>query len=361
MSLYHEHHLHRLDGLRGLAALQVFIYHLIKQPDFVYWIEGDNAEWIGHLQVLLRGPNAVYLFFVLSGFVLGLSLDRETFTWRSGGSFYLRRALRLYPAYFLAFLFAIFLAGVGDWCVASFGELAQGWTQNGINRDQVIHSLFLLNVNYNPPAWSIQIEFLASLLFPLAYLCRLKFSLVMNMIVLLTLMMAGHMLGGAFIYGYMFFGGLFISQLDRESENKQSINLLFGNSGLLFLGLLLFFSSYFINAFGLNHLICSVGAWLVIVQVAFNKNNPILQYLDWRPVSFLGKISYSFYLNHWLGLLAIYLLMRITLSQDWMMQWPGLSLLTLGVASFLITLLLAWLSWMVVEKPSLKLKHYLRW
>ncbi len=78
-----------LDGLRGLAILAVFVYHL---------------------QLITGGFLGVDVFFVLSGFLITSLLLEE---WQRRGTisfprFYMRRALRLLPAFF-AFLLACFV------------------------------------------------------------------------------------------------------------------------------------------------------------------------------------------------------------------------------------------------------------
>ncbi len=63
-------HIPALDGLRGIACLMIFMGHFIHQRDHVshtvtpFWIRVASQYWSG-----------VDLFFVLSGFVIFLSLS----------------------------------------------------------------------------------------------------------------------------------------------------------------------------------------------------------------------------------------------------------------------------------------------
>src|SRR5580765_5170109 len=83
----------KLEALRGLAALMVVGYHAF--PSTLY-------SW---MHVIFNGRAAVSLFFVLSGYVLGLSLRRGTGTILYQYLFFMyRRVLRIYPAYFVTSL-----------------------------------------------------------------------------------------------------------------------------------------------------------------------------------------------------------------------------------------------------------------
>lgn len=81
-----------LDALRGLAALAVVLFHYTTRYD----------ELFGHADSLPAalpwGHYGVDLFFMLSGFVILMTLDRTAATWK----FIWGRFSRLYPAYWAA-------------------------------------------------------------------------------------------------------------------------------------------------------------------------------------------------------------------------------------------------------------------
>ncbi len=84
-----------LDALRGIAALSVVFDHmstLVLQParDFLYqWFNG--------------GQYGVFVFFLVSGFIIPASLERKG----SVRGFWVSRAFRLYPLYLLAMVASI--------------------------------------------------------------------------------------------------------------------------------------------------------------------------------------------------------------------------------------------------------------
>jgi peptidoglycan/LPS O-acetylase OafA/YrhL len=86
-----EKHVDSLDGLRGIAILLVFLFHY--QPG----IPHNPISWLATV-----GWSGVDLFFVLSGFLItGILYDtRQSANFFK--VFYARRALRLFPLYFVA-------------------------------------------------------------------------------------------------------------------------------------------------------------------------------------------------------------------------------------------------------------------
>ena len=71
-----------LDGLRGIAAVAIVLYHL----------------WF--LDIVMMGT-AVNLFFVLSGYLITAIILRNGHSEGFLKNFYMRRGLRIWPIYYL--------------------------------------------------------------------------------------------------------------------------------------------------------------------------------------------------------------------------------------------------------------------
>ncbi len=93
------------DGLRGLAALWVVLFHLA---------EGHHIETIKNTMPKLAyniafgwGHLGVAIFFVLSGFVMALTAHKVKFNAANACKFIARRLTRLAPPYYFAIIFAL--------------------------------------------------------------------------------------------------------------------------------------------------------------------------------------------------------------------------------------------------------------
>lgn len=83
-----QNRLTALDALRGLAALGVVLFHYLPYYDRLYDHSFSSPGFLDF------GRYGVHLFFMLSGFVIFMTLERT----RTSGQFALARAFRLLPA-----------------------------------------------------------------------------------------------------------------------------------------------------------------------------------------------------------------------------------------------------------------------
>ena len=96
-------HYDLLDGLRGVAALLVVVYHVFEGFSFA---ELTNGAGDGLIRTFNHGYLAVDFFFMLSGFVISYAYD-DRFRSMSLGSFFKRRLIRLHPMLLIGVLIGV--------------------------------------------------------------------------------------------------------------------------------------------------------------------------------------------------------------------------------------------------------------
>ncbi len=156
-----------LDGLRGLAALYVVLFHcwLYTFPGYPH----SSAPRV--LDVLMFGRLAVVFFLVLSGFSLAISPARHG--WRTGGvgRFLRRRAWRILPPYWAALAMSL---------AVSLYMVPASHHGPPTGSSVLVYGLVLQDVLFAPTPngafWSIGVEAELYLLFPLILLLQRRFS-----------------------------------------------------------------------------------------------------------------------------------------------------------------------------------------
>lgn len=155
------HRLEVLDCLRGAAALWVVIYHFTQNGASLHGYPADNP-----LKTLgTYGYLGVYVFFVISGFVIPWSLQRSDYQLSGCGRFLLKRLLRLHPLYLLsaACMIAPYFYGQGS-TMASVGW--SNWWPHFFYLNDLLHRPWLMDIY-----WTLALDFqyclLAALIFPL--------------------------------------------------------------------------------------------------------------------------------------------------------------------------------------------------
>lgn len=192
-------HLDRIDVLRAVAILLVFLHHaqICLIPNYrVSTFDENGLLALGGLKDALLnlspaafGWTGVQLFLLISGFLIhlgfvkgeakGLPLDVR--------SFLSKRFWRIYPPYLLTLLFFCFAVNGGRYL-----------TQPDKVVDLVSHLFMVHNLSQdtfwaiNPSLWSIALEIQLYLVYPLLLFIRKKLG--MRRTLLLTLLMAGAMI-----------------------------------------------------------------------------------------------------------------------------------------------------------------------
>lgn len=159
----------QLQALRGLAALTVLIHHALRT------VPGGGATWFVSERIL-NAHAAVVVFFVLSGYVLTLSLQRRSLGPESVAAFYLRRAFRIYPALFVGV--GLGVAYILTW-PAWPGAVLSAWASSALTPGPITAQALALNLSglgtsLLPPLWTIKVELVASVVLPLLVWCATR-------------------------------------------------------------------------------------------------------------------------------------------------------------------------------------------
>ena len=295
-----------LTGIRGIAALTVFLDHTRE----TLAVRGlDLPVPILTSRLLLNGGRQVDVFFVLSGFILALiysawfaqGVDSGTYL-----KFLRRRVARIFPLH--AFMLALIVAFV----IAA--PIVHAHLENGADRFTwstlpatllMVHAWGFVDPGggpWNPPSWSVSIEFMAYLLSPLLLWATASLRRQRPWLLVLAAACAGLALNHfvaweraglegitrglcEFIFGCAL-AGLFDSRF---------AGWLRSNAGAVLAFLVLVVSFALIPDTGF---VIALGVAAILLSLS--GTNWLSSFFGWTPVYFLGEISYSIYLGHFL-------------------------------------------------------------
>lgn len=337
-----------LDGLRGVATLLVVIYHYL--PSF-------RIGWIG-----------VDLFFVLSGFLISSILLQTKDKKHYFRNFYIRRALRIFPVYFLFLL--VFYLGLEFF----FDEKGSSSAFRYYSDHQLWFLTFLQNwliIREGPPPepylihfWSLAVEEQFYLFWPFAiFLIR---SLKTTKILLFLFFMVAFCLRLYFWFDQAPNQPFYYHSLARFDSlaagsflaiivyRKQSISITVRTIiTVLFFALIftawLGYNSFEHNSFLFATIGYSISAAFFTI-ICYNSLTDV-RFLHHGLLQFFGRISYGMYVFH----LPVFLAGSSLLIQTHSFNGPAASLF-IPVICFSVTILISFLSYRFVELPFLKLK-----
>jgi peptidoglycan/LPS O-acetylase OafA/YrhL len=337
-----------LDSLRGIAALIVVLHHArLMFPETPAWIKYTP------LRVLISGQSAVILFFILSGFVLYLTLCSKNV--HSYWSFAIKRFARIYPPFCVAILLSAVLwymvapmpmSGVGDWANDLNWQLKPTLSvvlgHLAMPDDEALYSL-------DNVMWSLVIELRLSLVFPLiAFLVRRNWRAAGVVGIAFSALCTGiearyapNWLFDPFKTGQYLY--LFVIGAVLAENYRSIVGALQRLSGWFRLALwcsaIICFS---VNPFHAGGIPTAIGSTLLVALcLADTRVGDALT----TPVPlWLGKISYSLYLIHVPILIAAAHLLIGTM--------PLFSIVVLALVS---AILASEILYRAVESPSIKL------
>ena len=335
-------HLPSLDGLRAISIVLVLVGHLSGTRNF--W---TVPKWFGDISHL-----GVMVFFVISGFLItSLLLAENAKRGRvSLRLFYGRRALRIFPASYLYLGVAALLAGTGLFTLTS--------------RDYWYSALYL--VNYLPDRswqvghlWSLSVEEQFYLLWPFAFVVLGARRSVWAAGAMLLLGPVSRVLAIWFLRGTAYqdiemfptvadslAAGCLLAILRLWLERQDwYIRLLGPWPSAILLALVLCvnrFDGYgFVKVAGTSFI--NIGLAMLIHRSVHHWQDKAGDALNWRPLAFIGLLSYSLYLWQQIFLNRY--------GEHWINRFPQ---------NLVLTMMAALTSYLLVEKPFQKLRRRLR-
>lgn len=355
----------QLDGVRGLAILMVLVWH------YYVCTPAPPTAINTHLKIFLSlAWTGVDLFFVLSGFLIGgiLMDHREDDDYFK--VFYVRRVCRIFPLYFLLLI-------AGAIYVKITGESASAplpfWPYPFFLQSIFIATRGALGSFWLGGTWSLAIEEQFYLIFPfLVRVCksRLLPHLFVIMVLLapvcrIVLWSMSHPPGlASFALLPCRMDQLALGALGAWMIRQPAMReWLEARSGWLLTYLALSAAAFIALSLRqwalLSDVMASFGhTWmglvylLVILLGVTSQDARVLACYKFAPLRALGKLSYFIYLFHPIVAREVYVLLRHGEPQ----LYSAMDCLATALA-FGITLLLASLSWALIEKPIIEIGH----
>jgi peptidoglycan/LPS O-acetylase OafA/YrhL len=345
-----------LTGIRGVAAMIVFLSHTRET------LSGRGLHFAVPLPVerlFFMGGRQVDVFFVLSGFILTLIYQgwfKESVDAGSYMDFLQRRFARIYPlhaAILLMVIAFVVAAGVGHATVLhGIGRFT--WSQLPAYF-LLIHAWGPLGPQagtWNPPSWSISIEALAYLVFPFLIYLIATADPRRYWTTLVCVVIGGFAVNSVVPWGLAGIPGIArgLTEFVLGCATVQVFNTSLADwlrrdlgSVLAFAGLVVCYlltpNTGFVIAFFTAPLLLSLSG-----------SNIASRMFAWQPIYFLGEISYSVYLGHFLFSSVAYRLVSV----PWMKES---SINALAGAAFITAFVIACATatYYLVEKPGRRL------
>lgn len=286
-----------LDGMRGILALAVAVYHLTGKAIF----PGAYA--------------AVDMFFIMSGYVLchaySSKIDSYTFS-----TFFWRRFSRLYPVYIVTVLVMLPMAYIGFPLEAEYlAQQPNTFSQGALVAYLGAFQMFVPGQYWNTPGWSVSGEIWLSLgvFAALPWVARRNGSAWLPILGAISIYAAivtsngslsiiSREVGGIFSGAALrpacgFLMGVGLYKLIHSGRAFKVDNVLLHASELILLALCLIVPIF------IGRTVFDFGAvvafsLLVALMVHEDDRSWTTRILSWKPMLYLGAISYSIYLWH---------------------------------------------------------------
>ncbi|MEZ5016306.1 MAG: acyltransferase [Flavipsychrobacter sp.] len=363
-----------LNGVRFIAALAVIIHHIELTK---YWFGQPNIYTTSFVGGVF-GQLGIILFFVLSGFLITYLLLEENKQKQhiSIKQFYIRRMLRIWPLYYLIVVLGLFILPKIHFF--DIPNITTHVKEHFATKSAMFLSFFpnvayamYEPVPYSEQAWSVGVEEQFYLLWPVLIALVIKRFRTMRMLLSTIGIYLFIKIAVVFAYSlhpenlaidrlYQFWthfsidcmaiGGIGAYILFYEKE--KILKLLFNK----YLQIVPYIALVYITVRGIavpifNSEFYAVIFIVLILNLAANKKT--LLRLNYKPLDYLGRISFGLYMFHNIILVMVLRLM-LSINKNIYNSLEGN--IVYYILSILFTIIIAGLSYRFFEKPFIKAK-----
>ncbi|WP_036153540.1 acyltransferase family protein [Maribacter forsetii] len=299
----------KLDGLRGVFSIMIVFFH---------YREAFLPEYLHQFFFIREAYTFVDFFFVLSGYVIAYNYHSLA-TWDEFKLYLKKRFIRLFPLLFFTATLALGLDIIGNYFFPSMVDnvdtlpvllLRYMDTLCFTNSSPILGS----TSGMNGVSWSISSEMISYIVFGLISIIAIKKNnrgLLLGIVIITSILFAVY--NGSYIntgdYGFIrglisFNLGYFVWKISRLNFNVPNI---FEYLIPILLLVIFYVLNKLIFGFQKEMLILAIVPifFASAILVLLKTNGLLSKILSSKPLVFLGDISYSIYLNHFLLVLIL--------------------------------------------------------
>ena len=349
-----------LDSLRFFAFLLVLVHHAPYVRSIPLWKNLSLYGWMG-----------VDLFLCLSAFLFArlLFVEYQEKGNINVGYFYLRRALRIWPLYFI-FLGVMLIITI----------LLNGWNSVVMQRfigmltftDNLASAMMGYNtaILYSAHIWTISYEEQFYLVIPWVLRKFYQIKKSTTGVILVGAMLIGMLFRALFIYNQFdhpviwvlpithfesIFGGLMVGLglFDKPLKKIPGWLLLLAGVFALYLVTSLPNVNLIQWRLMLTYPLIGIGTSLILFAAMQRNLGPLSYLFKNKILGYLGKISYGLYVFHFVSLELAKNLINAYIPEERLLVYPA----TVLLLSLVITVAISMASYQFLERPFLRLKE----
>ena len=363
-----------LNSIRFFAALMVILHHVERTKLKLDLPNIYKTSFVGGI----FGQVGIILFFVLSGFLITYLLleeHRRSSTISIRG-FYMRRVLRIWPLYYLIIILGLYiLPNISFFYMPNYTE----YVGDHLAEKSVLFLTFFSNIAYtlyhkvpfSSQTWSVGVEEQFYLIWPLLMLFAVKRKKVLTTLLSLIGVYLAIKIAVVSLYNVDQNNDSFMKlwlywdhfSIDCMAIGGISSYLLFYKKERI---LKVLFNRYLQYALYLILAVVILRGWAVpwfnkefyavifaVLILNLSANPKTVLNLEYKPLNYLGKVSYGLYMYH---NLVIFIVLKLVLPTGWFDFSSTISNTIFHLLCIAGTVLISGLSYKYFEKRFLRFK-----